>query len=119
MSNGHSDKKSKKYSPVVDISANNHKKRSFDGLVNDSYPSKRQKPADSNYSQNPMCFHCKQSKKTLEEYKKSMESKLSDTNKRMEDVTYYTSELEKCFLKMCLVSENGRESETQSRPIST
>merc|ERR1712233_13111 len=46
---------------------------------------KRQKISDSNYNTNPMCFQCKQSKKTLDEYKKSMESKLSDTNKRMED----------------------------------
>merc|ERR1712228_503680 len=86
------DKKSKKYSPIIDISSSNHnfsKKRSLDSLhSNDGLlqsANKRQKISDSNYSQNPMCFHCKQSKKTLEEYKKSMESKLSDTNKRMED----------------------------------
>merc|ERR1712129_313380 len=79
-----SDKKIKKYSPVIDISTNNanhSKKRSLDTLGNnDQQPNKRQK-----ITSQPMCFHCKQSKKSLDEYKKSMEHKLSETNKRMED----------------------------------
>merc|ERR1712176_253201 len=76
-------KTEKKYSPVIDIIFNNSKKRSLDSANNGLLSNKRQKISDTNY--NSMCFQCTQSTKTLDEYKKSMESKLSDTNKRMED----------------------------------
>merc|ERR1712176_1201291 len=66
MNGSQSDKKIKKYSPVIDISTNNanhSKKRNLDTL-SDEQPNKRQK-----ITSQPMCFHCKQNKKSLDEYK--------------------------------------------------
>ena len=70
------------------INGNGSNKRSFDnalgGDLMDNGPNKRQKIGNSTY--NGMCFNCKSLKEKMDDLKKSMDVKLTESNKRADDV---------------------------------
>lgn len=76
--------------PIINGNNGSSNKRSFDNALghdlNDNGPNKRQKIGNNTY--NGMCFNCKSLKTQLDEYKKSMDIKLSESNKRADDVKY-------------------------------